>query len=155
MSEGTTCPTCGMTSYHPGDRENQWCANCQCHYGEAPNRYEPFRPTVWQRIKELFTGIPAREPVQHDYQNTGWGHALHFARGTDFHKPADISGHGPAFGPKIQTGDWIIAAGHGGGIFPLKVKSVEYCRDPHDMFHATVVFDPKIPLDPRYGVLAQ
>ena len=35
MSDSITCPICKRTSYHPGDIEHQWCANCNMYIGEV------------------------------------------------------------------------------------------------------------------------
>lgn len=40
MTEGYTCPVCGITSYHPMDLKYGWCASCNEFTGGTDGQWE-------------------------------------------------------------------------------------------------------------------
>ena len=42
MTESITCPSCGKTSYNPGDIQNRYCGNCH-EFHDGPDEKREYR----------------------------------------------------------------------------------------------------------------
>ncbi|GKX40454.1 hypothetical protein [Pectobacterium brasiliense] len=80
-----------------------------------------------------------------DYTNQYWGHALHGLDKFNQKKKFDITGHyfgaGLIFHEMPKRGDTLIIKFTNGAVGILRLLKIEFCRDPSDMFHATVKFE--------------
>lgn len=87
---------------------------------------------AWKRTKE---------PMTHDYTNTGWGHDYTYKPGPGG-QTAEMSG----WGHGIKVGDYIAMASPGNfdGCSLYKVVTIKYCRDPSDMWFASVEFAKRV-----------
>jgi hypothetical protein len=81
--------------------------------------------------------IGRKRPATHDYSKRCWGHDYTFTP-TDGGKKASMMG----WGNGIESGDFLILQ-NGEGTTRYKVKSIEYKRDPSDMWSAQVEFAPR------------
>lgn len=76
---------------------------------------------------------------EHDYTRGTWGHDCTFT-------PADHGQRGrmSGWGHGISAGDYIVLVHPAGGTTRYVVDTVEYYRNPPDMWRASVTFAPRV-----------
>jgi len=82
-----------------------------------------------------------RRRVEHDY-TTGyrrWGHNYAVASVECGGRRLQVSG----WGAGIRKGDVLLLSNSKGGTPRYLVRRIEYCRDPADMWHATLLWLPR------------
>jgi hypothetical protein len=95
--------------------------------------------------EEADSGIPdyqlsqaAREDmVTHDFTRSQWGHSL-----STFKPLPDNKGEAMGFGDNIEQGHFLILR-NGTSTTRYRVDSIDYFRDPSDMWQAKLSFSPR------------
>lgn len=85
------------------------------------------------------------ESTEFDYTRQYWGHALHFVRGFKPKGKMEITGHffgaGLIYQQMPKKGDTFTITFSNERVGILRIKAIEFYRDPNDMFYATVTFE--------------
>ncbi len=74
----------------------------------------------------------------HDYTNRHWGHDFYISDVMEYGEQLLVGG----WGKGIKAGHYLILP-NGESSTRYKVKSIEYHRDPADMWSAEVTFAPR------------
>ncbi len=74
----------------------------------------------------------------HDYSDRSWGHDYHIGYITDDGLSISLTG----WGMGIKTGDYIVIK-NGSDTTRYKFESIDYHRDPHDMWKGSLSFAPR------------
>lgn len=88
---------------------------------------------------------PRSEPVTHDFGpgRRCWGHDYSITRVTDGGQRIHASGWGHG-GTLIKEGDYLLLDKGGQRSTRYQVEDVQHVMDPDDMWHATLVFAPRL-----------
>lgn len=87
---------------------------------------------------------PLPDGATHDYTRSTWGHDIVIHHVFNEGQELRCSGWGPAFGKRIERGDYLILQGKEPGTSTrYQATEIEYHWDPPDMWAATLRFAPR------------
>lgn len=102
---------------------------------------------LWNLLRNLPLPAPSVAPVatEHDYTRPCWGH--------DFHIVNAAKGRWMGWGLGLKVGDVLRVRMVHGGVGRFRIKTLEYKRDPRDLWTANVALvdigeAPPAPLRP-------